>query len=146
MGGKNIFLLLILNLILLVPGGCDKEQQIPVPYVYVNYTVYLSNPSNYHLLVPGGYLILKNEGNLGIILYRQTLGERNDFVAFDLTCTHEPLEACIVAIDSTGFYLECPCCGSKFTVWDGMVAQAPARWPLKEYQTAFTGSTVRIFN
>lgn len=133
---------------LLVAGGfsCDRERQVPVPYVYVNYTVYLNNPSNSHLRVPGNYLILPNEGNLGILVYRRTLGETNDFIALDLTCTNEPLGSCKVETDDTGFYLVCPCCGSMFSIWDGLVAQGPAKWPLKEYPTAQTISTVRIFN
>ena len=74
---------------LLFALSCGREQQIPVPYVPVNYTVYLSNPSNDHLLVPGGYLIIPDQGNLGIILYRQSFGDSEDFVAYDLTCTAE---------------------------------------------------------
>ncbi|MFO7616497.1 MAG: Rieske (2Fe-2S) protein [Bacteroidales bacterium] len=127
--------------------GCDRERQVPVPYVYVNYTVYLTNPSNYPLRVPGSHLILPDEGNLGIILYRRTLGEPDDFIALDLTCTNEPLGSCRVELDAeTGFYLVCPCCGSEYSVWDGYVTKGPARWPLKEYQTILTQNTVRIFN
>jgi Rieske Fe-S protein len=126
--------------------GCDRERQVPIPYVYVNYTVYLSNPSNNHLRVPGYYLILPDQGNLGIILYRRTLGEPDDFVALDLTCSNEPLGTCKVAVDSSGFYLVCPCCSSEFSIWDGYVTKGPARWPLKEYTTALGANTVRIFN
>lgn len=127
-------------------SACDRERQVPIPYVYVNYTVYLNNPSNSSLKVPGSYLILPNEGNLGIILYRRTLGEDNDFIALDLTCSYEPLGSCKVAVDDTGFYLVCPCCGSKFSIWDGLVASGPAQWSLKEYATSMTMSTVRIYN
>jgi len=135
-----------LLLLLGVLSSCDRHRQIPVPYVYVNYTVYLNNPSNYPLQVPGNYLILPDLGNHGIILYRRTIGEPDDFVAFDLTCTNEPLDECVLSMDSTGFYLECPCCGSRFSVWDGMVAKGPSRWPLLQYQTAYNGTTVRIYN
>jgi Rieske Fe-S protein len=126
--------------------SCDRERQVPIPYVYVNYTVYLNNPSNNHLKVPFSYLLLPDQGNLGIILYRRTLGEPDDFIALDLTCTNEPLGSCTLGLDSTGFYLVCPCCGSKFFVLDGMVAQGPAKWPLKEYATSLTSSSVRIYN
>ncbi len=133
-------------LLLGILSSCDRERQVPVPYVMVNYTVYLNNPSNSNLRVPGSYLMLPNEGNQGIILYRRTLGENNDFIALDLTCTNEPLGACKVALDETEFYLVCPCCGSKFSVWDGLVASGPAKWSLKEYATSMTISTVRIYN
>jgi Rieske Fe-S protein len=133
-------------LMLALVSACDRERQVPIPYVYVNSTVYLNNPSNSDLRVPGNYLLLPAEGNLGIILYRRTIGEYNDFIALDLTCTNEPLGNCKVAMDETGFYLVCPCCGSKFSVWDGLVAAGPAKWSLKEYATSLTISTVRIYN
>ncbi|MCX6224002.1 MAG: hypothetical protein NTV01_04535 [Bacteroidia bacterium] len=135
--------------ILLLSGGfssCSRERQVPIPYIYVNYTVYLNNPSNNNLKAPFNYLILPDEGNLGIILYRRTVGESDDFIAMDLTCTNEPLGSCKVAIDDTGFYLVCPCCKSKFQIMDGMVAAGPAKWSLKEYATSLTLSTVRIYN
>ena len=143
---KSIIYFTGIFLLMLTASSCNKEKQVPIPYVYVNYTVYLNNPSNNNLRVPGSYLLLPNEGNEGIILYRRTLGETDDFVALDLTCPNEPLGTCKVAVDSTGFYLVCPCCGSKFSIWDGMVAKGPARWPLKEYTTSLTISTVRIYN
>jgi Rieske Fe-S protein len=146
MNYKSIIYFLGIFLLPALVSSCDRERQVPVPYVYVNYTVYLNNPSNDNLRVPGNYLILPNEGNLGIILYRKTIGEYNDFVALDLTCTNEPLGACKVAVDDTGFYLVCPCCGSKFSIWDGLVAAGPAKWSLKEYATSMTLSTVRIYN
>ncbi|MEA1878327.1 MAG: hypothetical protein U9N86_15900 [Bacteroidota bacterium] len=142
------FRLLISAAFLLFASSCGREQQIPVPYVPVNYTVYLSNPSNDHLLVPGGYLIIPDQGNLGIILYRRSFGDSKDFVAYDLTCTHEPDGTCAVFVDDSEFYLECPCCGSKFSIYDGFPTQehGPARWQLKEYETSFNGNTVRIYN
>ena len=136
----------ILILILISSAGCNREHQVPVPYVYVNYPVYLNNPSNSHLRVPGNYSFIDGQGNHGIFLFRRTLGETDDFIAFDRTCTNEPLENCVVDLDSTGFYLECPCCGSSFSIFDGYPASRPAKWPLKEYQTYNTGNELRITN
>lgn len=146
MSYKSTVYFLSTFLLLTSLSACDREKQVAIPYVYVNYTVYLNNPSSSNLRVPGNYLMLPDEGNLGIILYRRTLGETNDFIALDLTCTNEPLGSCKVAIDDTGFYLVCPCCQSKFSIWDGMVAAGPAKWPLKEYATSLTLNTVRVYN
>ena len=149
---STIYLSGIILLLLLIQS-CNKERQVPVPYVYVNYTVYLNNPSNNNLRVPNGYLLIPDQGNMGIILYRRSdTVESDDFVAFDLTCTYEVQNpdslqrTCKLKVDNTGFYLECPCCGSKFTIWDGLVASGPARWSLKEYTTSLTISQVRIYN
>lgn len=131
---------------LILTSACGREQQIPIPYVPVNHTVYLTNPSNDNLRVPGGYSIIQDQGNLGIILYRVSIGDVNDFVAFDLTCSHEPNETCKVFVDSTEFLLECPCCGSKFSIFTGFPSEGPARWPLKQYETSSNSHTVRIYN
>jgi len=146
MSYKSISYIFFFWILVWAGASCDRERQVPVPYVYVYYTVYLSNPIYSQLKVPGNYLILPDEGNLGIILYRRTFGNPDDFVALDLTCSNEPLESCKVAVDSTGFYLVCPCCQSQFSIWDGLVTKGPARWPLKEYKTTFVGNTVVITN
>jgi nitrite reductase/ring-hydroxylating ferredoxin subunit len=140
----RLFRIILISLIIIV--ACGREQRVPIPYVLVNHTVYLTNPSNDQLRVPGGHIIIPNQGNLGIILYRTSYGDDKDFVAFDLTCSHEPNETCKVFVDDTEFYLECPCCGSKFSIFSGYPAEGPARWPLKEYETASNENTVRIFN
>lgn len=133
-------------LLILAVTSCGREQRIPVPYVPVNHAIYLNNPSNDGLRVPGGYVLIPDQGNLGIILYRVSYGSDYDFVAFDLTCSHEPHDTCKVFVDETEFYLECPCCGSKFSIFDGYPAEGPARWPLLQYQTSSNSSTVRIYN
>ena len=143
---KSIIYFSGILLLLVGLSSCSKERQVPIPYVYVNYTVYLNNPSNNYLKAPFNYLILPAEGNQGIILYRRTVGEPDDFIALDLTCTNEPLGKCKVAVDDTGFYLVCPCCGSKFQIMDGLVASGPAKWSLTQYSTSLTLNTVRIYN
>jgi len=139
---KNLIIVIIISFSV---NSCQEPEDY-IPYVYVNHTVYLSNPTNYSLQVPGNYLEIPEIGVNGIVLYRKSLGDEEDFVAFDRTCTYQPLENCIVEADSTGFYLDCPCCGSKFFIMDGFVHNPPATLQLKQYRTSFNGSDVRIFN
>ena len=75
-------------LTVLIMTGCSRERQVPIPYIYVNYTVYLNNPSNSNLRVPGGYTYIDGQGNHGIFLYRKSLGDTEDFIAYDRTCSH----------------------------------------------------------
>lgn len=140
-----IFFVILIFVIGFNPA-CKREHQVPVPYVFVNYTVYLNNPSNNHLRVPGNHSFINGQGNHGIFLFRRTLGETDDFVAFDRTCTYEPLGKCVVSLDSTEFYLECPCCGSSFSIFDGYPSKGPAKWPLKQYQTYNNSNELRIYN
>ncbi|MFC2132239.1 ubiquinol-cytochrome c reductase iron-sulfur subunit [Bacteroidota bacterium] len=140
---KRIVLLLIFSLSVF---SC-REQEDYIPYVFVEEEIYLTNQSNSNLRVPGGYLIIPEKGVNGIILYRKSLGEYDDFVAFDLTCSYQPTENCVVEVDSNyGIFLECPCCGSKFYIYDGYVAEPPAKRQLSQYRTSFNNNIVRIFN
>ncbi len=70
-------------------------------------------------------------------------------IAFDIKVYEKGLSKWVVIMCmSTPLYsmLECPCCGSKFSIYDGFPASGPAKWQLKEYSTTFTGNTVRIYN
>lgn len=140
--------LLILLILSFSTTSCEEPEDY-IPYVYVNLEVYLSNISNSNLRIAPSYKIIPDQGVNGIILYRQSMmEEQNDFIAFDLTCTYQPTENCILKIDSSGFILECPCCDSEFFITDGFPVSPPAKWQLKQYRTSYNPQTkiIRIFN
>jgi len=128
--------------------SCEQPEDY-IPYVYVNWEVYLSNISNSNLRIAPSYKIIPDQGVNGIVLYRQSMMEgSDDFIAFDLTCTFQPADNCVLSIDSSGFILECPCCDSEFFITDGFPSSPPAQWRLKEYRTSYNSITkvVRIYN
>jgi len=89
--------------------------------------------------------VMVTGGVSGIVIYRKS---EDEFVALDRTCTFKPSDRCGVIPDSTNLSLECPCCGSRFSLTsDGFPeAENYAERPLVQYQTTFDGSKIHVFN
>ena len=147
----NIFSLKYIPILLIISfsfNSCEEPEDY-IPYVYVNWKVYLANTSNSNLRIAPSYKIIPDQGVNGIVLYRQSMLEGNDdFIAFDLTCTYNPADNCVLTVDSSGFILECPCCDSEFFITDGFPSAPPAKWRLKQYRTSYNSisKVVRIYN
>jgi cytochrome b6-f complex iron-sulfur subunit len=86
------------------------------------------------LATNGGYLV-----NKGIVVARTLTGE---FLAVSASCTHEGTN---VKYSSGGNNFVCPNHNSQFSN-KGVVTQGPATANLKEYNTALTGTTLRVFS
>ena len=137
--GKVIILLFLILFFL----RCDNKQN-PVPNVYVDFTINLSDPQYNSVTIPGNYLYLTGGVN-GIILYH-TIDDQ--YKAFERTCTYDPDKG-RVSVTSDQFFAEDSVCGSKFSLLvDGIVEQRPAEFPLKQYQCIYNqnSNTVRIRN
>ena len=124
--------------------GCSKDDNNSnIPLVNVNYTININNPAYNSVQVSGGWMYL-NGGSRGIILYR---ANNDEFKAMDRHCTYNPTSSCaLVSVDNTNITAYDDCCGSKFLITDGSVTQGPANLPLKQYNTSFDGSVLRIYN
>jgi len=127
----------------LFSDSCRKKEDL-VPNVYVNFTIFLSDPEFSTLQTIGNSVYITG-GVAGIIIYRLS---DNNFVALDRCCTYKPSNRCSVLPDSTNsFFLKCPCCGSKFSTLDGGVQSGSAERPLVQYSTSYDGvNSVRITN
>lgn len=86
------------------------------------------------LATNGGYLVTKQ-----IVVARTLAG---DFLAVSASCPHEGTN---VKFSSSGNNFICPNHNSQFTN-KGVVTQGPATANLKEYNTALTGNTLRVFS
>ncbi|MDZ7915043.1 MAG: Rieske (2Fe-2S) protein [Rhodococcus sp. (in: high G+C Gram-positive bacteria)] len=62
------------------------------------------------------------------------------FRAFSAVCTHQ---GCTVAEIKDGT-INCPCHGSKYSIFDGSVVERPAQKPLHEYTFSLTADTIRV--
>jgi Rieske Fe-S protein len=122
---------------------CKNKNDV-IPYVYVDYYIYLNDPDFSSLNAVGNYVYVTG-GYRGMIIYRRSIDE---FAAYDRACTFDPSKDCEkVELDETGLVAECPCCESKYTIYDGYVMEGPASLPLKEYHTSFDGNTlIHIYN
>lgn len=135
-----ITITLILSLILF---SCKKDED-RIPYRYVDFYIYLSDPEYTELNSVYAPVMVSNVGVLGIIIYRKT---DTEFMALERMCPYKPSDNCSVVIDSTGYFASCPCCGSKFSLpSDGSLENGPAERPLVQYTTAFDGQKIHITN
>lgn len=120
---------------------CKKEDRIP--YVYVNYQLYLNNPELIDLQTAGNYVYITG-GVKGIIIYTVYPGEYN---AFERNCSYNPYDKdAFVKVDSTGTLMVCKGCQSQFMLLDGTVVKGPATRALLQYQTTVQNDILHIFN
>jgi len=141
----NIFtkIILLITVLAIIPSlfFCNKDKQNLVPYVYVDFYIYLNNPGFAPLQAPGNSVYVTG-GVEGIVIYRKSLV---DFVAIERCCSYNPEERCIVNLDSSQVgALICPCCKSKFSIYDGSIIKTPASHPLTLYQAAYDQTYNRV--
>ena len=128
--------------------SCGGEKENPVPEIYVDITVHLTDPRFSALQSPGGWVYITGGYN-GIFLYN--LNGR-DFYAYDRTCCLNTRHAPLVFDEKT----KCLChadtvtnCNSRYNVLlHGAVSSGDAKHALREYETVSDnfGSAVRITN
>ncbi len=122
-----IYLILLSNIALF--SSCDENTN-PIPNVYVDIYIDLTDPLYYDLQSVGGYVYITGGVN-GILIYRSSADE---FSAYERTCPYDPDcgrvsvdEGNLVAVDTV-------CCKSEFSLLlDGAVSQGPSEFPLKSY-------------
>ena len=125
-------------------NSCRKKDDV-VPYTRVNFTIYLSDPDFMTLQTIGNHVFVTG-GVCGIVIYRKS---QEEFSALERCCTYNPSERCAVLMDSTNSnVLICPCCNSKFSIWDGSVMSGSAERSLTNYQTIFNAeeNTLKVYN
>tara|TARA_R110002049_G_scaffold163790_2_gene329771 strand:- start:1298 stop:1675 length:378 start_codon:yes stop_codon:yes gene_type:complete len=124
--------------------GCkDEFTGSNIPSVIVNIYISTQDPEFIDLTIPTGWVYVTG-GSRGIIIYRVN---QDEFKAYDRHCTFDPTSSCgIVEMDLSNVTLSDACCGSIFSVFSGIPNQGPAVQRLREYQTSFDGTTLRVFN
>jgi len=143
---KGLNTALIGFFILAAIHGCKDDYESAVPYVPVNFNL---NPTNIiELNIPGGSTYLRNQGNGGIIVFRDLLDDPNPFLAYDATCTYELSTTCRVTVTEGSGLAKCPCCGSEYILFsgNGSPTKGPAVEPLKQYRTDYAGGLISIRN
>lgn len=135
--------LLVAAIALTASASCKKEERSGVPYTTVDITINVNNPAYADIQVPGGWVYLSG-GSLGILVYRKTIDQ---FMAYDRHCPYQPENLCHVIVDDSQVMVrDTLCCGSAFVIVDGSVAAGPASTNLRQYNTMFNGTSLRIYN
>lgn len=138
--GKSLLLALAIALGLC---ACKRDEVGGVPPVSVYFEINVDLPAYQDLAATGGWLYLTG-GSMGLIVYRKSPTE---FVALDRHCTYQPNEMCRVFVDeSEVLAMDTLCCGSRFLIMDGSVVEGPAAINLRQYNTSFNGTILRIYN
>jgi hypothetical protein len=97
-------------------ASCSRTNRfikIPVPAVSFNVYPY---SIHYKLGTIGSYMIFSSQGYAGIIVYHYL---DHEFLAFDLACPNDFQNNCSVEYKSGELLLECKCCGTTFSIFDG---------------------------
>ena len=105
---------------------------IPAPPSNVNLSLDLAAAANSALKSAGGYIY-----NGGLIIAHLTNGS---YAALSQTCTHQGGTVQYLASSNVFF---CPVHGSAFST-DGAVLNGPAGQALKKYNTALSGTTLKV--
>jgi len=131
-------------LLIMAADSCKKSSSSSqVPNVFVDITVYTTDPQFFKLNAIGGWVYITG-GVRGIILYHQS---PDVYMAYDRNCTYNPSDAkANLVVDGSNISAVDSSCGSKFLLYDGSVTKGPAAFPLKAYQTTVNGSAIHIFN
>jgi nitrite reductase/ring-hydroxylating ferredoxin subunit len=149
-----IFLITIVTVFCAV--SCKKSKNDPIPDVYVDFYVNLSDPEFFVLSAATNYKIVtsltnnwgaKSSGfhNNGIIVYRSSLDE---FYAYDRTCPHDyVLDGSEIKVNVDFLNAICPKCSTNYSLdIGGTPVSGPGRYPLKNYKTSFDGTTVHVWH
>jgi hypothetical protein len=139
------FILISVFFILVSCENVDDGSEVQVPRIPTDFVINLNLPDYADLQNPGGWLNLTG-GSQGILVYRLTLTE---FAVHDRHCTFQVPQGCRVSVDDSNLIaVDDECCGSTFSVVDGVPLSGSARRPLLRFQTQYNPNTnlLRIFN
>lgn len=137
-------ILLILGMLILTGSFCgcgDERCSTPIGEAYC--VLEPDSPLYYSLNTVGGYEYLVG-GHRGLVVIRTALDE---FVCYERSCPACHDVAVEVSKDWGSGVLECPQCGSRFSVYtegvplDGSIT----RCPLYQYSTTYDGFELHIW-
>lgn len=135
-------------LVVVASMGCKKQtQETLIPNVAVNEVVYLSNPSSFNLQVQGGW-VYNTGGYRGLVVYRKYFAQQfDDFIAYERACPQHFADGCGQMTVVDDIYLECPCTGHQFLLFDGQPLDG-GPYPIRFYNTQFDAQSgiIRITN
>ena len=142
--GNKIYLWLGLASIIACDGTSNRH---PVPYVFVNESVFVNSPSAFDFHFVRGTHIPPDWGPSGLVIYRRTnFGDANDFGAYDLRCPNHVSMPCGAATVVDGLYAECGCDNQRFLLFDGSATDGSTTWGLLPYQVQFDGVRLTVSN
>ncbi len=122
--------------------GCRRDDNSIVPLVAVDFSININSASFFELTNITGW-VYTTGGSRGIIIYRNNIDQ---FTAFDRHSPYNVNQGCRVEVLEDNITIKDECSESTWLILDGSVISGPAAQPLKQYNTQFNGSILRVFN
>ncbi len=159
MSGSNVKNFFIITAALLLTMSCDREKNEVIPDITIDFIITFSDPEFFDLYYSPGTSALISSAHRhlglgtggfdsnGIIVYNTGL-QGFEFSAFDRTCPHcYVTDGASVAVIVDGVYAVCPRCATNYAMGaSGLPQSGPGQYYLKNYRTAYTGYSVRVWN
>ncbi|HYK75345.1 MAG TPA: hypothetical protein VEV16_00075 [Daejeonella sp.] len=120
--------------------SCQKDNEVRIPEVYVNYRLTIQD---FQIKNSNGILTVNNQGVAGLVIYRRP---DNVYVAYDRCSSVNPEQRCAVQPDEQVLTLSDPCSGAKFSLFDGSPVKAPAKRSLKQYRVDISNFEIWVRN
>lgn len=127
---------------IVLPFSCNKSADNRVPSVGVDITLFINDPQLANLTVTGGWEYITG-GSKGLIVYRSDI---NSFNAYERHSPYQVSQQCVVVVDASNILINDPCSDSQWLIQDGSLSRGPASQALRQYNTYFDGSVLRITN
>ncbi len=159
MSVSNLRIFLLFALLSPAIISCNRDKNEVIPDITVDFTITFSDPEFFDLFYsPGTSALISSahrhlglgtagfDGN-GIIVYNTGL-QGFEYGAFDRTCPHcYATDNESLAVNVDGVYAICPRCSTNYALGaSGLPQSGPGRYYLKNYNTSFTGYSVRVWN
>ena len=145
---KLFRIILISSLLASILVACRGDSpQFIIPSVAFETRLVLSEPSNFPIQSPGGWIYAPG-GYRGLIVYRTTIGTgANDFAVFDRACPQHYDQACgVVEVEANDLFLRCPCDNAQYLIIDGSPTNGNGGQALQPYARTFDGLILTIYN
>jgi nitrite reductase/ring-hydroxylating ferredoxin subunit len=153
---KKVKIAALLIALVAVAVCCKKEENPPqnvqtncvhsnASAAQVNFAILSGSAQFFPLNNIGGSIYVSGYGLKGIVIYRVS---QNQFVAFERSCTYEGCSntKAKVWMETGNTSLRDSVCKSVFNSSDGSIQQGPATVQLYQYQTAWDGNQLQVFN
>ena len=146
---RKLFRIILPSVVFAVIFGACKGDSATfiIPNVAFETRLVLSEPSNFPLQSPGGWIYAPG-GYRGLLVYRTTIGTvSNDFAVFDRACPKHYDQACgVVEVESDNLHVKCPCDAAQYLIIDGSPTAGNTGQALQPYARTFDGLILTIYN
>ncbi|MCX6290358.1 MAG: hypothetical protein NT126_01180 [Bacteroidetes bacterium] len=136
----NFFLPFFVFVSGLLLSACKKDNNT-IANVYVDFYIYLTQPSFANLNAVGGWVYVTG-GVKGILVFKKNSSE---FAAYERNCPYDPNATnARIEVDSSNIIGVDKNCGSKFGLMDNAILNGPATRSMKTYSADYDPSAQTV--